>query len=518
MSDRRERCHQAMTRLVTRGRQAVLGAFEESRAQAGYRQAFEVEARAPVRQALELEALVEAVSEAEVLLMGAYHTAPEVPRALARLVARLPAAPGGEILVVPFAGPDTEDALARFGAGELDPDELVEELDDEHPWPFDRAAYRPLLEVAAGRGMRLVPHGKTGKGAAPMARARADAARIQAALERAPAARVVVVVGELHLARGHLPACLGEALGKDPETWPRLVHSADEAFLELERTGDAPAAARLTSGLLAAFAAAPYRLYESFQSWRHDAPELPFPLRDPWRTADEPDLQGLLERVAGRMQENLEVDLASLGPRPWGALVTPEHLDELAGLPLEEDALDEVLSQLAEGRGYFLPELPAVVLAGAGAGAAAEEIAHAWNFALTGPPPGGLAPEDDLRARILREAVGFYGSLGLVPDRPSWHPDEGEDAPAGTRMARLQAMVRRGLEVGMDLPADEVRRLYQEDLEDYLGLAHLAGYLLGGAWPRTPEVAAEVLALTPGGDDATRAAAWKHAWDLARAE
>jgi hypothetical protein len=172
--------------------------------------------------------------------------------------------------------------------------------------------------------------------------------------------------------------------------------------------------------------------------------------------------------------------------------------------------LEEILGQLKWGRGYYLPEIPAALLAGAAAGAAAEEVAHSWNFFLTGLGPRNLTPERDLKMRILREAVGFYGSRALVPERPFWHPGE-LDAPLGTRLGRLQALVREALAPRFSLAPGVARELYQTDLESYLGLAHLVGYMLGGSWPWTPELAQRAFLTPPWGKAGEDF--WEAAWD-----
>ncbi len=190
--------------------------------------------------------------------------------------------------------------------------------------------------------------------------------------------------------------------------------------------------------------------------------------------------------------------------------MTPEQLQELVSLPLSDAGFEEVLQQLSMGRGYFLPGIPAVVLPGANAGATAEELVHAWNFVLSPPPAEGLTPEFDLKARILREAVGYYGSLALVPDRPCWNPGE-EEAPPNTALKKAQGLLREQLENGLSLGAEFASDLYLSDVEVYLAFAHLAGYLLGSGFPQDSETAAEVLCYP--GDDLD--AAWQKALALA---
>jgi hypothetical protein len=155
-----------------------------------------------------------------------------------------------------------------------------------------------------------------------------------------------------------------------------------------------------------------------------------------------------------------------------------------------------------------------LVLGGAEAGAASEEVAHAWNFAFTGPGPEDRTPAQDLRQRILREAVGFYGSRALVPDRPFWHPRD-QDAPPETTLGTLQKLVRSHLTPRLEVPDSLLERLYREDLESYLGLAHLVGYMLGGTWPRSSQVSAQVFRTPPWTGSLEAEDLWPQAWDWA---
>ncbi len=266
--DRRHAALSAMRGLIERGANLVATAFEEDDTQRRYREHFLEEAAAPATEALTLDALAKRIAQEEILLAGAYHTAPEVPRALTRLLEKLPEPEGLEVLLLPIARHDECGAFfAEYHQGKLDLEELFEVLDDISEWPVDRSDFRPLLELAQSRGALILGAGtpeKTG----PMAQAEADARVLRDAGEFG---RAFVVVGEFHLGSGHLPKALSRALGRDVSGCPRLVHTAWTSFLEWEAQGDAPAAAVLSSGMIGVYAAAPYRLFESFQSWLHEA-------------------------------------------------------------------------------------------------------------------------------------------------------------------------------------------------------------------------------------------------------
>lgn len=509
-STRRAQLLETLRNLTESRLARVRGAFEETGEQAAYRLRYEAETEVAPLASLDRAELLQRLGRARGLLVGVFHTCPELPGALADLLAELPRE-GDEIWLLPLVAPGEVAKLEDLSPGEIGG--FLEELDRSAPGAFPRVVYRPLFELARSRGARLLAAPVLPPGSPPEARPRADGAALQPLLEASSEARVVALVGEHHLASSHLPAelgCLGTSRG---EGLLRLVVSARRPYLEQLALGEPPTASALAPDLLALHAVSPWRVLDSFLAWLHQAPELAYPLRRVWSPRGEglePALGALWRAIASRVSPR--ASLAS-GP-PWGQALGLEEPEELLALPLAPEGWEEVLGQLGAGRGYFLPGADpghrvSLLLGSADLGAAAEEVSHAWNFACTGPGPSGLPPHLDLRTRILREAVGFLGSRLVVPDRPFWVPGGG-DAPPGSRLGGIQELVRQRLRPRFELGPGEAAALYREDPEAYLGVAHLVGYLLGGSWPLEQSWLEEAFRTPPWAD--SEADLWERAW------
>ncbi len=495
----------ARSRALHRAMREAIPEASEDRA---YREAGEAELDLAPGRALTRRELVAALGSARAVVVGAFHTSPELPLALARLASDLMAGdrtPWTFLLPCFMDPPDS--CLSGFTAGRLGPVELAAALDASDTWPFPAGPLVPLFELAAARRSRVklagLPSplsdetGAAGKG-------RAAARGIRAAL--AGPGRVLALVGEHHLA----PSRVGLLLGSEAATLVSCSLRCEEAAVRLATT---PAGFELGPRLYAWVPAPPRRLFESFMAWVENAPELPWPLAAGWQDPGDLDLRHRL---------------AVLQPMVSGALGFPDRgrlpafrrvlsLDDLGKARLPARAREEVLAQVGQGRGYFLPGADTVVLGSADLGSAAEEVAHALHRAAGGEVETRDDPAEDFYLRVLAEAVGFAGSRAVVPDRPFRHGEEAE-APPGTALAVAIAALLVSSSGRHSLPDPdpaEVRRIYRYGVETYLAAAHVAGYQLGGWVSESPEAVRRLAALRPGPGVRGARAAYRAARELA---
>lgn len=511
-SDLSRQARKAAVRLVEANQAELRKAVPEDDAGRAYREEFEAAAYRADGPALTRAQLTAALAEAEVLVAGTFHTCPEVARGLARVVEDLAAAgsPPSD-LVLPFlAEGEVEGDPPAPGEAE----DWLQELDGEHPWSFERVAYAELVEAALACGARLHPRGAAPpEGAGPAGRARAEAARV-AGLRAQGATRVLAVVGEQHAVPAHMGAHLDEpATFLVPGSWPWLLPRLG---------GPGPLdACQLGEGLFGFHPASPTRLFESFSNWLHQVPEIPWPCLPAWRAEGDPSLDHMLARLGEALADAVGLPVPDEDAPPWGPVLCHDDPAELATLDLDPATTRELLGQVSMGRGYFLPGVPAVFLAGAAGGAVAEEVGHAMHFAAR-PVVPTTDPALDFPRRAIREAVGFALSRVVVPDRPFWDPSgEVEEVPEGLRTllegadpmlrAKRFLLEHQGEDpVLFDPPPEALQALWDESPEAYLAAAHAAGYLLGVLCCDEAEVLEALFQLDPAAPEA-----WKHAWALA---
>lgn len=170
------------------------------------------------------------------------------------------------------------------------------------------------------------------------------------------------------------------------------------------------------------------------------------------------------------------------GPRPDALL----ELCARSGLYDAED-LGEIQRQLLAGESYFLPDLPAVFLANQTGFVAAEEASHFIRH-VSGGSPDAASRSDLFYQLVMHEALGFFGSRLVVPERETpceaeilaigLYPAEddedfSEDELLVFEIAALHLQAERDEE-----HAPYLTEVYEAPIPAFVGAAHLLGYSL----------------------------------------
>ncbi len=377
------------------------------------------------------------LATADVILVGDYHALPASQRYVTTLLARLPGETGRPLVLgleAVFAR--HQHVLDEWMRGEIDECELRERLRFDLDWGYEWAPYRELL--AAGRqhaqriyGLDCTPRTDLRRIAA---RDRHAAAKIREIREQHPDAVLVVLFGESHLAPNHLPALLHErtegalhlpAFGRCGRVLT-ILQNVDTLYWQAAgETCDRVEAVRVAHDVVCVFNSTPLDKYESYRlcldRWRRlggGAPDL------------APSLYNLIDALAGflnidkysptnRVQPKFLVDLLpEVCFRPAGGQL--ERLLLRRGLAASEVA--RILEHVGERGACHVASVNAIFATSFrvehGAEEAARFVHHACQGTLLRPPPSPRAPEDGFYARVLREALAYFGSRVLCPNRP----------------------------------------------------------------------------------------------------
>jgi hypothetical protein len=176
-----------------------------------YRREYE-EAVAVPAGAVPIADMVEAAAEADLVLVGDYHTlatAQEVALALARVLRRRR---GGLVLALEMVRGEHQNVLDAYTAGGVSDAALRNLIQYDARWPFPWSSYGPLLAFGREPGVRLQALDSRGS---LTARDRVAARRLSASRAQRPDVLHVALVGDLHLAASHLPARLREERPSD---------------------------------------------------------------------------------------------------------------------------------------------------------------------------------------------------------------------------------------------------------------------------------------------------------------
>jgi len=385
-----------------------------------------------------------------------------------------------------LAGRWTQKKEKRFLERIVGPDHWVEGNWDN---------YKPILEFARQHEIPVL--GIEGRGGTRV-RARADslirrdehmAERIVEFLAEYPERPLLVLVGELHVAPPHLPACIRAAAKARGLPAPRhlvLYQNREEIHWNLVEQGraDAVDVVRIRKDEYCSVNTPPHIVQQSYLNWL----EADDTLIDSPRPAEK------FEELARMIAAFLEIDV---GDGLESVEVFSAHdLSFLPRLRRSKDFSDHdielIRSQVLASESYTIPAAGVVYLAKLSLNHIAEEASHFLHFVCAGASREPADLIDSFYARCLEEALGFFGSKVINPKRRCDHRrDFAEDVDRfrdqgitaidgeGYRLARF-VLEHKGLERGKVKKDDPwLKVIYAQDHEMFHRVTHALGYILG---------------------------------------
>jgi uncharacterized iron-regulated protein len=430
-----------------------------------------------VRQAAFAE-LDRAIAGATCVYVGDYHTLAQAQRSFLRLVRRLPE--GRPVtLALEFILGKHQKAVDGYLGGRISEKSFRRRLEEHDHWEFGGwHNFRELFEIAKRRGYRVVGIDSSGHGpAGATLKARDDyAARIIGKERKArPDALVMVLIGELHIAKEHLPAAVATR-SKAAERPLILYQNCEEIYWKLEEHGQEHEVelVLVEEGSFCLLNTPPIVCQQSFLNWLdvdEGIPEL---------AAPEQNFKEYARLVASFFDLPLgdaldEVELASV--------VDLSFLSRLKRRgDFSTNDVREIKKQILRSESYYIPRARMVYLGNLSVNHASEEATHFMRHLCSGShEPRGLV--DAFYARCLEEAMGFLGSKLVNHKRKCAHLPHFErlarsrvTSPEERELARL-VILHAKMEQG-ERPRG-LARIYETDADLFNAVTHVIGYRLG---------------------------------------
>jgi len=378
--------------------------------------------------------LVIACYRSDVVYVGDYHALPGSQEFAARLIDAVAERSRRVVLGLEMVYGRHQQVLERYMGGAIGEEEFLRAVRYDLDWGYDWPSFRRLFETARRRGIPV--HGldcgpRTGFRSIRR-RDRYAAARLAGIVEASPGARVMVLFGESHLARTHLPLQLSRLLKRRGLERRCLIVLQNLEEIAWAMAGDGLAGievARLAPDVYCHFNASPIVKYEAY---RH--------VIEAWKEEDDQtgavDLTSTIHGVIDMILRFLHVDKFTHGVRPRGRPRTllvdlyPEVYSELEAAELQAvleggglgpDGIAEVADHVGRSGSCYVPRLNAVFIGALNLAHAGEEAAHFVNLALKGEiedaAPRAMARHDLFYTGVLEEALGFFGSKLVDPSR-----------------------------------------------------------------------------------------------------
>jgi hypothetical protein len=446
---------------------------------------------------LEPQQLTDIVGAADVILIGDYHALPSAQRFAANLLEQR-AQPGDRPVVL---GVETifsrhQPILEEWWRREIDEEELRQRIRFDLDWSYDWSPFYELLVTArehaeAVYGLDCMPREDLRKIGA---RDRHAADKVTEVRRKHPAAVILVLFGESHLAPEHLPRVLRERLPQ--ERVLTVLQNVDALYWQATGSHQEPVeAVRVSDDVVCVFNATPLEKYESYRL-----------CLSRWRQEDEqaPDLGPTLYNLIDSLLRFLDVNRYSshngTQPKFLVDLLPEVHCGSsdarlrrlLARVTDRPERIEAMLSKVESQGSVYLPAINALYIREFQMTGAAEEASRFLHHACRGLPlfrnghaAAASEPKDRFYARTLEHALAYFGSRVLYPARPGISSTEGcefsrvaceklmHDAVRGDRDRFDSISQRLGYTLGSQLYDAYLRGCVSRSVLRHLFLAHI---------------------------------------------
>ena len=384
--------------------------------------------------ALETTDLYLAASLVDLIYVGDFHALPASQRLAADLLEQVAARVPRLALGVEFIYTRQQRVLDRRQSGALDDPAFLKRIHYGEEWGYPWEGYRELLDRARAAGVPVFALDAPPRGGYSGLRRRDDhaARRIAAILESDPQLRLLVLFGETHLARPHLPRRVKSRLKKAGLERRELVvfQNPDPLYWQLVARGlQMPASVRIDNTTCAVFHSTPLEKYEAYRQvlerWSDDVPQ-----------DEEIDLTPAVHHLIGvlagwigirpeqrrvRHRAGWSEELADAYPEVYGGTEASELIGSILaehGRTAEE--IEAARRRLAECGALYDSRSNTLFLARYLPGAAAGEGARFLRAALTGrlfisPEDFADDPAQTAYGAAYTEALAYLGARLVDP-------------------------------------------------------------------------------------------------------
>jgi hypothetical protein len=434
---------------------------------------------------IDRERLTAQTRNADIILVGDYHALPASQRFAAGLFEQR-TQPGDRPVVLGIETIVARDQhiLEEWWRREIDEQELRQRIRFDLDWGYDWQPFYDLLVTGrehgeAIYGLDCLPRNDLRKIGA---RDRHAVHKIAEMRERHPNAAILVLFGESHLAPEHLPRMLREQLPQ--ERIFTVLQNVDALYWRA--TGEkqeSVGAVQVTGDVVCVFNATPLEKYESYRlnlaRWAQEeleAPDL------------TPTIHNLIDSLATfaginrySHQGTQPKFLIDLLPEVYSGALENGLRRRLGRLGESAEDISALLERVEERGSAYLPQVNALYVREFQMMYVAEEAARFLHHACRTLPQYGrqkptLERSDEFYVRVVENALAYFGSRVLYPNRP---------APAEEKSGEVTAaLCRQGLKSALRGSFEAVAEELGYQLGSDLYAEYLAGRFRPGAWRR----------------------------------
>jgi len=378
--------------------------------------------------------LVIACFKADVVYLGDYHALPSSQAFAARLLKEVASRSRHVILAVEMVYGRNQRVLDRWMAGEIGDEEFKRRIRYDLEWGYDWNGFRQIFEAARDYGVKAFGIDCPPRNGLKYIRKRDRyaAQRIADIFQKNPSAKIVVVIGESHLASGHLPDEVRRLLAERnlEKRSVRVLQNVEEIYWRLvERGQEHQDVVLLNRNTWCVFNASPIAKYESYRQtinrWKSESAD-----------DDQLDLTPTIYNMIDTILKFLHVDKYRHCMRREGDCIEflvdyyPEvysHVDAttlrrvLQSNQFAAQEIADIRRQIARKGSCYIPRINSIFIGQFSLVHGGEEASHFINLALRGEVLGRDGRRrnrpDLFYTSVMEEALGFFGSKLIDPSR-----------------------------------------------------------------------------------------------------
>jgi hypothetical protein len=409
---------------VARLKRDILGVDRNSRRR--YIREFHEEF-ARFEQVSTLDDLIIACYKADLVYIGDYHVLPAAQEFASRLLREIAVRSRQVVLCLELVFARNQRTLDRFMRGETTEQEFLKGIRYDLDWGYDWASFRRLFEAAREHGLPVYGVDSEPRSGFRFIRRRDAhaAAHVAQIAERHPGAKIVVVIGESHLARNHLPRRVQDQLKRRGLEKRGIVvlQNLETVYWQLAESGlEHVDVVTLGPDRYCHFNTSPLAKYEAYRQaievWRGEAEE-----------DGGVDLTPTIYNVIDTILHFLRIDkyaepvhasgggaafLVDVYPEVYSGMEEPDIRRLLRAHDFTAGEADELLVHLHERGSCYVPRINAILIGQFNVVHAGEEAAHFINLALKNEiyedAPRAMPQHDLFYTGVIEEALGFFGS------------------------------------------------------------------------------------------------------------
>lgn len=355
------------------------------------------------------------IRESAVTLVGDHHTLALSQKTFGKIARRVRGK--RTTLALEFFAAEDQEAVDAWMSGRIGDKTMLRRTNYKRRWPYEIwGHFKPILELAQRRGWRVLALDPARDHSTTLEDSDTQmAGYLLDHLAEAPArTRVLVLVGEMHLARSHLPAAVGrvaEARGLPVPVVTSILQNPEQLYWQLaaDRRTDATEIVRVGERRYGVLNTPPTVIQQSYLNW----------IEAEVGTLDYEHLtrnfRHVLHHIASLLGVKVKLapdELLVVGP---GDL---EGLEELVYRGVIDDDPELIAGDQLAGHCRVFARHRAVWLGSLSlnrVGEAAGRLLHCMELEME------EAEIEGFYARIIHEAMGFFGSKVLNPKRKARH-------------------------------------------------------------------------------------------------